>query len=951
MAEQSADMPRDIDAAATALDHMSDAFYVLDRDWRFVYLNPVAATQMGSTVADLLGTVVWESFPEVTGTTFEQRFRHAVATGEPAAFEARYEPFGQWFEVRIFPDDSGLSVFFREVTTRHEAEAALRDSERRLRQVLDSLPVGVWVADAQGTILSANPAGSRIWAGERDVGPEQYGVYQGWWPESGVPLAPEDWAMARVLRSGQSILGEVIDIQAFDGTRKTIRNAAVPIRDPQGTLTGIIAINEDITEQRRAELELAASRAHMQRLFEAGLLGIAVGDSQGMIHEINDELLRITGRTREQVQAGLRWTDITPPEHRERDRRAIAEATLHGRSTPYEQQLLRPDGSRVWVMMGLLSAGTHGDERISVAIDIDARKRAEVEREATLARERAARAELERERQRLVRLQRLTAALAASATVDSVARAILEEGMTGLGAICGLICLRAEDDNQVIMLVRAEGYAPETVSALQRVSLATPSPLTEAIHTGAVVMIEQQGAIMSRFPTLQETVSGRDIHAIVAAPLTVRDATIGGMSLSFGVRPPFTPEEQSFFQAVAGLCGAALERAQLYDATGRARAAAEAASRAKDEFLSVISHELRTPLTPIAAYAELLRGGRLSGARASEALAAIERNARVEARLVEDLLDASRIITGKLTIVREPLNMATAIAAAVSAAAPAAEAAGVALEWTAPAGTLIVNGDSARLQQVIANLLTNAIKFTPAAGRVKVTLDQEGPDAVLTVRDTGAGIAPAFLPFVFDRFRQEDSTHTRRRGGLGLGLAIVSHLVELHGGRVAAASGGPGQGASFTVRLPCTVAPVRPATSPDEGATGRATGALAGLRLLAVDDDIDTLRLLDLLLTSEGATVHTATSAPEARALAARCDPHVLIADIGLPGEDGYALMHDLRAQRGLQNLPAVALTAYAAEEDRRHALSAGFQAHVAKPMHPAGLVAVIARVAGGPPP
>jgi PAS domain S-box-containing protein len=381
---------------------------------------------------------------------------------------------------------------------------------------------------------------------------------------------------------------------------------------------------------------------------------------------------------------------------------------------------------------------------------------------------------------------------------------------------------------------------------------------------------------------------------------------------------------------------------------------AQEANRLKDEFLATVSHELRTPLTAILGWAHLLRGRRLSGEAGAKALETIERNARSQAQLIDDLLDVSRIVTGKLRLDVVPVSPHSFIDAAVEAVRPAAEAKGVRLRKVIDADAGVIMGDAARLQQVVWNLLTNAVKFTPGGGRVEVRLARADSHVEIAVADTGAGIGPEFLPHVFERFRQADQRTTREHGGLGLGLSIVRQLVELHGGAVRADSEGEGAGATFTVTLP--VAPVhrREEAYEREHPTARDTLAahecperLDGLRVLVVDDEADARELLAAGLGQCGAEVVAASSAREALDAMARLKFDALVSDIGMPGEDGYELIRLVRAlpPAGGGRTPAVALTAYARAEDRLRALRAGFEMHAAKPVELTELVVVIANL------
>jgi PAS domain S-box-containing protein len=384
-----------------------------------------------------------------------------------------------------------------------------------------------------------------------------------------------------------------------------------------------------------------------------------------------------------------------------------------------------------------------------------------------------------------------------------------------------------------------------------------------------------------------------------------------------------------------------------------ARTEAENANRLKDEFLATLSHELRTPLTAVLGWSKMLIDGQVAEEMRPEGLRAIYRNAKSQAQLIDDLLDISRIVTGRLRIESKPVELAPVVEAAVESVRPAAAAKSLALESDIDAGAGAVSGDAERLQQVVWNLLTNAVKFTPKGGRVEVRLSRADSRVEIAVRDTGHGIEPDFLPHVFERFRQADSSTTRRHGGLGLGLAIVHHLVELHGGTAHAESEGRGHGCTFRVFLSAhesNGAADGEELSNAAGAGGAsALHSLEGLRVLAVDDEEDTRRLIAEILGRCGARVRTAASAASALEVMRLWRPDVLLSDIGMPDGDGYALIESVRALPAEQGgeVPAAALTAYAGAEDRARVLASGYQAHVAKPVEPAGLSAVVAKLAG----
>jgi signal transduction histidine kinase len=397
---------------------------------------------------------------------------------------------------------------------------------------------------------------------------------------------------------------------------------------------------------------------------------------------------------------------------------------------------------------------------------------------------------------------------------------------------------------------------------------------------------------------------------------------------------------------------------ELNERLEAAREEAEAANRVKDEFLATLSHELRTPLTAIFGWARMLSAGGLDEAAARRGIESIERNAKAQSQLIEDILDVSRITSGKLRLEVRPVNLADVVEEAIDAVLPAAEAKGVRLRRVLDSEENIVSGDPARLQQVVWNLLSNAVKFTPRGGRIQIRLERTDSHAEVVVSDTGQGIRPDVLPHVFERFTQADSSSTRTYGGLGLGLSIVRHLVEMHGGTVEAESAGEGLGATFTVRLPLTALRTLDLSADVERRVHPAAGGevdfkcppgLDGLRVLVVDDEQDTCELVRVMLEKCGARVITARSAAEGLAALERERPDVLVSDLGMPGEDGYALIRKVRALpagRGGQT-PAAALTAYSRAEDRLRVLRSGFQIHVPKPVEPVELVTVIATLAG----
>jgi PAS domain S-box-containing protein len=395
------------------------------------------------------------------------------------------------------------------------------------------------------------------------------------------------------------------------------------------------------------------------------------------------------------------------------------------------------------------------------------------------------------------------------------------------------------------------------------------------------------------------------------------------------------------------------ERLEFLAREQAARAEAEAANRAKDDFLTTLSHELRTPLNAVYGWAAMLRTGQVDETTTTRAIDTIMRNANVQVQLIDDMLDVSRIASGKLRLELQSVDLGTVIDAAADTVRPAALAKGIRLDVVREPNTGPITGDPNRLQQVVWNLLSNAVKFTPREGRVQVHLRRAHSHLEIVVTDTGGGIAADFLPYVFERFRQGDGSSTRPHGGLGLGLTLVKHLVELHGGAVSAESPGLGQGATFTVKLPISIAlvPAGVTETPPSSPAPLPVASLVrldGVRVLVIDDDLDGLTLVTEVLRRVGATVEARRSAAQGFERFVAAPPDVLISDIEMPGEDGYALMRRIRALDPIRGgrVPAIALTAYGRREDRLHAITAGFSMHVPKPVDPAELVTLVESLA-----
>lgn len=546
----------------------------------------------------------------------------------------------------------------------------------------------------------------------------------------------------------------------------------------------------------------------------------------------------------------------------------------------------------------------------------------------------------EQNAERTARLQAVTAALSKPLTPVQVAEVIAQQSVAVLHAAAVLVALLTpqRDELEIIHYLGAEtDIAPEW----RRFPLTLATPLTDAVRTGQPLWEATLEERIARYPHLAENYAQAKYPIWISLPLVVEGKSLGGITITFQELPDFTSEDRALMLSVLQQCAQAIARSQLYEAEQRARSQAEAANRMKDEFLAVLSHELRTPMNPILGWAKLLKQGRLNPTKTAGALEAIERNAKLQVQLIEDLLDVSRILQGKLSLNSCLIDLGSIITAAIETLRLATEAKRIRIHTQLEPNGCHVLGDATRLQQVVWNLLSNAVKFTPEQGEIEILLTTVNAQAQIQVKDTGKGISAKFLPYVFDAFRQADSSTTRMFGGLGLGLAISRHIIELHGGIIEVDSPGEGKGATFTIRLPLltTLARVK-----EEGLINN-TLDLQGIQVLVVDDDVDNLELTTFMLEQAGASVIRVSSAQAALQSLRQIKPDILLADIGMPEMDGYMLLRQIRlleAEQGDSPVPAIALTAYAGEVNRQQALAAGFQHHVPKPVEPEDLLKAV---------
>jgi signal transduction histidine kinase/ActR/RegA family two-component response regulator len=554
---------------------------------------------------------------------------------------------------------------------------------------------------------------------------------------------------------------------------------------------------------------------------------------------------------------------------------------------------------------------------------------------------------------RTTRLYELSAALSEAITLDAVARVIVGQGRAVVGASAGSVAMLVDGGRQFETL-HAEAYTRQVVEAWHRFTADPGLCSTAAAETCEPVYVTSLADWQRQYPRSAALAADGGYASAAVLPLITEGAAFGVLSFHFTAPVHFSDEYTALLRSVAQHCGEALDRARLYETAQRARADAESTNRAKDDFLSTVSHELRTPLTAMLGWASMLRSGMLDRDRTARALEAIYTNATRQAQLIEDLLDVSRIIAGRASLDLQAFELGESIRGAVEAIMPLAESKGVEVRFDAiPA--LTVEADPRRLEQVFLNLLSNAVKFTPTGGRITVDATVRTGSVDVRVTDSGAGIDPDFLPHVFERFRQADSTRARRVGGLGLGLFIAHHLIEAQRGRIRIESDGTGHGTTVTVSLSVvtdSAAPQPPIAAGGANTTLDAGPALSGVRVLLVDDEPDSREVMASALEMRGARVTAAASAGDALQKLASSDFDVLLSDIAMPGKDGYDLIREIRSLNPARvaGIPAAAVTACASDEDRRRALDAGFQTHLAKPVPPETLVQAVAALLRLPP-
>jgi PAS domain S-box-containing protein len=801
---------------------------------------------------------------------------------------------------------------------------------RHLARIIESSDDAIVSKDLNGIITSWNRAAERMFGYTADeaVGQSIRMI---------IPMdrqSEEDMVLSRI-RSGLSVTHFETIRRRKDGSLLPISLTVSPIFDDTGRVVGASKIARDITERTQA----AIARRRLAAIVESSDDAIVTKDLDGIITSWNRSAERIFGYTAEEA-IGRSIRMLIPAELQSEEDMVLARIRAGDKIDHYETVRQRKDGTRLSISLTVSPLRNDKGEIVGaskIARDITERTRLQA-----AAQEHAANTE---------KLGEVGAAVASTLDRESIVQKVTDIATDLTRAEFGAFFYNVTDPKT------GDAFMLYTLSGASRDAFAHfPHPRATALFAptfrgeGPVRIDDvKQDPRHGKNPPFHGMPPGHlPVRSFLAVPVKgLRGNVLGGLFFGHSQVGVFTAQHERLAMGVAAWATVALENARLYED-------AKAANRIKDEFLAVLSHELRTPLNAILGYARLLRGGILSPEKAARGLETVERNALSLTQIVEDVLDVSRIVSGKIRLDVQPVELPLIVDNAVATVQPAADAKGVRVQAVIDPHVGPVSGDPGRLQQVVWNLVSNAVKFTPKNGRVQVRLGRVNSHVEIAVSDTGIGIRPDFLPYVFERFRQADSGTTRKTGGLGLGLAIVRHIVEMHGGTVEASSEGENKGATFRVRLPIMIVHPdksrarreHPRTERQEALSGLAD--LRGVHVLAVDDEEDALTLLRVVLEAAGATVVTVASPVMALERIAEARPHVLVIDLGMPEMDGFELIGRIRHSHdpAVRNLPAAALTAFARSDDRTKALRSGFEMHLAKPVDPGELVASVATLA-----
>ncbi|AFZ09607.1 PAS/PAC sensor hybrid histidine kinase [Oscillatoria nigro-viridis PCC 7112] len=859
----------------TILGRVTDAFMAMELDFRITYANQAAQRVSRTPLEAMLGKTMWEAFPGTIGTQFEFQYRRSLSEQVAVDFEEYYAPFDVWLEVHVYPSPTGLSLFFRDINDRKKID---RERERFLA-VGSDLQV---IAGINGYFRWVSPTF------ERTLGWTPDEMTSRPWTEF---VHPEDLsasiAEADSLFCGNETLTFENRYRHRDGSYRWFLWNAQPYPEEQVIYGAAVDITDRVrVEQERQQVQqaLRESEDQSRNILESIAEAFFAVDENWRFTYVNQSACTLLDRIPGDLIGKNLWEEYSALMGREFEPiyRSAMRDRVAGSLTAFY-----PDRDR-WYEVRTYAAAkgiTVYFRNVTDRIQAEAALRQSEERYRTL--------------------------------FESI-----DEGF------CIIEVLFDANDTPIDYRFLEINPGFEQQTGLRQAVGKTARQLVPNLEddwikiygqvalTGKSVRFENGSEAMNRW---------FDVYACRTGQPESRKVAV-------------------VFKDISDRVSHEAEREQLLQREQTAREAAETANRIKDEFLAVLSHELRTPLNPILGWSKLLQHGKLDAAKTASALVSIERNAQLQLQLIDDLLDISRILSGKLSLNAMSVDLNMAISAALETVRLAAEAKSLQIQTTFSPGIGMVMGDSGRLQQVIWNLLSNAVKFTPQGGQIRVRLTQTGSYAQILVADTGKGINPEFLPYVFEHFRQEDGAITRKFGGLGLGLAIARQIVELHGGRIWVESRGEGRGATFTVELP-----LWHTANPVEAVAGRVEARsddlhLASVRVLVVDDELDSREFVAFVAEQAGAKVTAVGSAIEALQLLLATPFDILLSDIGMPDMDGYMLVRQVRAlppEQGGQ-IPAIALTAYAGDFNQKQALAAGFQHHLAKPVQPNELVKAI---------
>jgi PAS domain S-box-containing protein len=967
-----------------ALTELSPQVIFLSRpDGYLTYINQHGVEFSGQPVEELLGAG-WANFihPESRERIVNiwKKSIQEVSDYEVEIPFILHDGSVHRFYTKALPvkDDAGAVLYWIgtafDVEDLKRAEDELRKSEERFRAIVSQATAGIVEADLTGRLIFANQRFCEIvgYSGDELRALRMYDITH---PDD-LPESVE--LFSRLAEGGPDFVVEKRYVRK-DGGEVWVNNSVNAVRDAEGRVRSIVAVSLDITERRRAEAALAEALALNRTITDNTQSCLWMMDAQGRGTFANHASERVSGFKPEELIGQVLHEKVHhthpdgtpfPIEECPLDRALPLQEAVVG----YEDVFVHKDGHFYPVRCAGRPIIMNG-EPIGTVIevqDITEERRAAADRERLLEEER-------RHGRNLQRLNAASVAINAATAIEEVVLLIIEKARELTGARMAVVNLVHDGDweRSRSSPSLSGGYATWGDYDAQVTGERIYSLVAREKRTMRMTQAELEsnpawrgfGAEAGEHPPLR---------GWMAAPLLDGDGEcIGVVQLSDkwvgAAAGEFTEADEALLWQLAQVASVALENQQLYKQEQEARRMAEQATRAKDEFLAVVSHELRSPLNAILGWNRLLRSRRGGDPQIARVTETVESSGKAQLRLIEDLLDTARIISGKMRLETQPVELVAVIESALDAVRPAADSKGIIIvpDFSLEAGQMSyqITGDPDRLQQVVWNLVSNAIKFTPDGGRVWVGLRRDGSGAQIIVRDTGQGISPDLLPYVFDRFKQGDSSVSRRFGGLGLGLALVKHLVELHGGSVVAESPGEGRGATFTVSLPAAaVKGDVDAESRGEWETvvarlaprGPRPTSLSGLRALLVEDEAGARELITLTLEQNGALVTSVDSAASALAAlesrledgTARMPFDVLISDIGMPDADGYELIRRVRAHADerVSHIRAVALTAYARTEDRLRALQAGFHMHVPKPVDEAELTTVIAALTGRTP-